>query len=69
MLIKLYECEPLFDSDKNSSPLHKNTVDYDYFQFMKEDNNYTFIFTSGISITLLTIYFLNVKLQLHQDYD
>ena len=30
--------------------LHKTVIDYDYFQFMKEDYDYTFMFTSEIMI-------------------
>ena len=33
------------------SRLHKTAIDYDYFQFMKEDYDYIFIFASGITIT------------------
>ena len=31
--------------------LHKTVIDYDYFQFMKEDYDYVFVFASGITIT------------------
>ena len=48
--------------DQTSSQLHKTAIDYDYFQFMKDDYDYTFIFAHGIMIKLQIIHFLNSRL-------
>ena len=43
----------IFTADQTSNQLHKTVIDYnyDYFQFMKEDCDSTFIFVSEIMIT------------------
>ena len=48
----------LISCQQTSSRLYKAVIDYDYFQFMKKDCHYTFIFASRITITLLIIRFL-----------
>ena len=48
---------------QTSSRLHKTVINYNYFQFMKDD--YIFIFARGITITLLIIHFLNSRLRLY----
>ena len=61
----------IFTADQTSSQLHKTVIDYDYdyFQFMKDDYDYTVIFARGSTITILTIYFLNSTLRLHLECD
>ena len=44
-------------SNQTSSRLHKTVIDYDYFQFMKDDYDYIFIFARGITITRLISHF------------